>query len=720
MLPAASENLNKLFSPKSIAVIGASRNKRKLGYITVRNIIDAGFEGTVYPVNPKADKILNLPCYKSVKDLPEIPDLAVISLPAELVLETLKELNEKKAKNVVVYSAGFKEVGSDGSKLEKEVIRFAKNNSINLLGPNCLGFANTIDKINVTFGKVVKTPGNLKLISQSGAIAASLFDWFEHAGIGFSDFVTLGNKATINENTILSYWLDYKHVDKHLDNSVIFSKYQPIGLYLESIVDGQKFLDLASQITPYNPMFILKPGKSASAKKAMQSHTGAIAGEDTVLNVALEHAGIIRCFGMEDMFDLARSFAWMEAPSGSNVAIVSNAGGPAVISADLVSEAGLNLIQLSEETKKTLETHLPRAASLLNPVDVLGDALADRYKYALEAVLSENDVNAVIVLLTPQIMTEIQETAEVIGDLAGKYQKPILCAFIGGTDVQKGIEVLNTFRIPSFHFPERAVRTLAKMWWWQNWTNTHAEDVGSFIKPQPNEYVSKATESVLTKAIERNRKVLNSFEANDILNIVDINTPPTREVKTLEDAKDFVSAEGYPVVLKLSSPLILHKKDIGGVITNINDENALVENFSAINSTLNSLAKEFKQNTRVQIQKQVAAGIEVIAGIKKDSSFGHVLMFGAGGTLAELIEDRNLCLIPVSNVAAQRLVAQSKIGKMLEGYRGDKPYNLEGLYSLLEKLSNLAVSVPDLQEFEINPIIITHENIWAVDGKGVL
>lgn len=696
-------NLSRMLNPSSVAIVGASRDPNKLGSIVVKNIMHSGFRGTIYPVNPKAEKVFDIKCYKNLSLLPETPDLVIISLPAEFVLDALVDVVKRGSKDVVIFSAGFKETDSTGAQLEKTLLNYALENGLNILGPNCLGFANTTTPINATFGKVPKASGNLRFISQSGAVAAGIFDWAAHTGLGFSEFVTLGNKTVLDETEVLRHWA---HVD--------FAESAPIGMYLESITNGKEFLKIATKLSQKHPLFILKPGKSKAAQKAMQSHTGAIAGEDYVLETAFKQAGIIRCHDIQDMFDMSLAFSWLQVPKGPNMAVVSNAGGPAVISADLISEFGLNLAPLSPETTKLLSEHLPRSASLANPIDVLGDALADRYRYALKAVLAEDSVDSVLVILTPQVMTQIRETAQVISELSKEYKKPIVCTFIGGTQVSAGEKVLNINQIPSYRFPERAIKAIANMYKWQSWVyrNGNLRNATETM-PLGNPILAKA-ETILTETKASGKKALDILGANKILGLVDIKLPESQQVASFDDAMSFAQRVGYPVVLKVSSPDVLHKKDVGGVITGIRSYEDLVIAYKDISE------QSSKLRGNVVIQKQIEDGIEVIIGVKKDPSFGNVLMFGAGGTLAELIEDRNLHLLPVDLFDVQKLVETSKVAKLLSGYRGDTKFALEKLYDLIINVSLLAESLENVEAIEINPVIVTKSEVWAVDGKIII
>src|SRR3989344_4467385 len=595
----AQKNLFNLFNPKSVAVIGASRDKKKIGSIAVRNILESGFKGKVYPINPNAKTIQKLKCYPDVSSLPEIPDLAIISIPSQIVPKLLEEIGEKGVKNVVIYSAGFKEIGEEGAKLESELLSISKKYSLNILGPNCLGFLNNSVPINTTFGSVIKNKGNLRFISQSGAIAASIFDYAKSSGLGFSEFITLGNKTVIDENNILEYWLENKF-------------YSPIGMYLESLSDGKKFLNLSFKLVKNHPIFILKPGKSKAAKKSMQSHTGSMAGEDDVLDAALRQYGIIRCLGLEDIFDLFKAFSWGKIPKGNNLAILSNAGGPAVLSADLVSESGLKLAILSAKTKKILEENLPRYASIVNPIDVLGDALSDRYHVALEAVLKEENVDAVLVLLTPQVMTQIEDTAEVIVNLSQKSKKPVFCSFIGGTEVEKGERLLNEYKVPAFRYPERGIYALAKMWGWYKNSKVPYPSLRGVLSLSKDDEATSAQldrfvplsmasiptiKQIVTHVKGYNRNTLNISESNEILKALKINVPATKVISSLEEAYDFANNNDYPIVLKISSSNLIHKTEVGGVVANIQSKEQLIENFRTIGSNLSKLDKEVKEKS---------------------------------------------------------------------------------------------------------------------------
>lgn len=703
-----SKDLTALFSPKSVCVIGASRSPEKVGEIILKNIINSKYTGKIYPVNPNVETINDLKCYPDVKSIPEIPDLAIIAIPAVVVLNELTQIGEKGIKNVIVITSGFKEIGTEGEKLEKELTEIARKYEINLLGPNCMGFINNLCPINVTFGQPVNQLGNLRFITQSGAIASSLFDWCSSTGLGLAEFVTLGNKAVINEVDVLAYF--YQQIQQTP------GKIQPIGLYLESISDGAEFLRLTTEIAKTNPIFIIKPGKTKAAAKAMQSHTGAIAGEDSVLDAALKQAGIIRCQTLEDFFDVSRAFSWEDAPAGPKVAIISNAGGPAVICADAVVNEGLEMAEFDSQTKEQLTNALPRFASTANPVDVLGDALADRYATASEIILKTNQADALVIILTPQVMTQIEKTAELIGDLK-KYNKPIFCAFIGGSLITQGEKKLNELQIPVFRFPERAIAAIGAMWKWKKYLEAKK---GNAPASPIVEIKQKVIAEIIDAAEKNKQKTLDNFQANEVLVQAGIPTPATQVITELNQAKNFAEINSWPVVFKLSSPGLLHKKDIGGVVTDISNNWQLElvwDNFARI---IAALDPEIRDHVKIQIQKDILSGVEVIIGVKRDPTFGPVMLFGAGGTLTELIGDRNLHLLPVNLDDASQLVGVSKIATILKGYRGQPPYPLAKLYDAIIRLAKIIESNPEISEIEINPLIITLNNVWAVDAKVVL
>jgi acetyltransferase len=517
--------------------------------------------------------------------------------------------------------------------------------------------------------------------------------------MGLSSAVTIGNKIDLNENDILSYWLSsHKEVVPYRTG---MAHVMPVGMYLESISDGEEFVRLCRKLVVSHPLFVLKPGKSSEAKKAMQSHTGAIAGEDAVLETALSHAGVIRCEGMEDFFDLTKAFSWEDAPKGPRVAVVSNAGGPAVISADLIASYGLSMAKLSKETQDKLDDVLPRSASLKNPVDVLGDALADRYESALHAVLAEENVDGLIVILTPQVMTQIEETAKVIGSLSRQYRKPILCAFIGGSRISAGERLLNGFKIPVFRFPERAIYAFSKMWQWME-TKTAIAAEREVEVPRP---------STKELDIDLYGLVLASLKEAGVV------SPPTVRVSTLDEAVHFFKRQKGKVVLKLYAPELLHKKEMDAVIVNIETQTQLAEAFGRIRKSQDIVRKTLGVGSTVYIQRMEKIEIEMLVGIKTDPQFGKVLLFGAGGALSELIADRNMVLLPTTPSLIRSSLQKAKVFKLLSGFRGEKPYDVGAVVDAIYAFTLWVQKHPAIREAEINPLIINRTGLFAVDVK---
>lgn len=703
-----TRNLSGLFNPKSIAVVGASQFSQKVGAIALKNIILSGYQGKIYPVNPNISNVGSLKFYPNLSSLPEPPDLVVIAIPADLVPVILEECGLLGIKNVVIFSAGFKEAGKNGQELEEKLIKIASHFQINILGPNCLGFASTKIHLNVTFGQVISNTSNLKFISQSGAIATSLSDWCQSTNLGYSDLITIGNKSVINENDILEYWLPELCHESNL--------LKPVGLYLESIAHGQNFIEITKQITPHNPVFILKPGKSDSSIVAMRSHTGAIAGEDRVFESAILDAGVIRCQEMGDFFDLSEALAWENVPKGPNVAVISNAGGPAVLTTDTITSLGLKMAKLSSQTQQKLLECLPRMASIINPIDVLGDALAERFGQALEIILQEKTVDSILIVLTPQLMTQIEKTAEIIGKLSQKHPKTILCSFIGGNNTAVGQKILNSYQIPNYYYPERAIKVIASMWQWQKWRQSQKASSSQKTESLKQSEIDKLINNYLVLKLPS----LDNQQASQLMTEINIPTPPGKIITSFDEAIAFSQKNTFPLVLKLSSPGLLHKSDIGGIITDIKSESELNIAYEKMTNNVAFHSKDNPIKFEIQIQKQINNGIEVILGVKRDPVFGSVLLFGAGGKYVEIFDDYNLSLLPISVEKAQKLVEKSKIYKLLSGFRDDPAYDLGELFKYMSRLGQLIINHSQILEVEINPLIITHQGIWAVDPKVLL
>ena len=707
-------DLTKLFNPRSIAVVGAAREKNKIGNIILANIQANKFAGDLFPINPHAKHINNLPCFNHYTLLPKIPDLAIVVLPAELVLETVRIIAKHGTRHLVIISAGFKESGKEGAAREAELAKIATEFHLSILGPNCLGFINAPHKLNATFGQTNFPTGNLRLILQSGALATSILDFADGTGLGIQECVTLGNKTVLGENDVLSYWHSKPIQDKKQLTGL--SSYHPIGLYLESIEDGQQMIELARTIGRHNPMFLLKPGSSEAAQHAMHSHTGALASNEAVLDEALRECGIIRCEGIEDFFDLSRAFSWENAPRGPHVAIVSNAGGPGVVATDALQKEELVLAHLGYKTHEILQKNLPKAANIHNPIDVLGDALADRYKTALTAVLREQTVDAVLIILTPQVVTQIEETAQIIGKLSKKYHKPIFCSFVGGARISQGEKILNAYRIPSFRFPERAIKALGSMWKWKLFNEEHTKKSNTH-----RSIISKSQRLSVSNQISQiqlhNTKIIPSFEAQELIRSVGISIPPQDVITSSAAAVHWSHIHSSPVVLKLSSEKLVHKTEFKAVFPHLTTTRDIRTAFDTLTTQQHNLHDPHAQ---IHIQKHIQNGLEIILGLKRDPQFGSVLLFGIGGIYTELLPQHHLHLTPITEDIAKKLIMQSNVGKILVGYRGQHSYAIPSLAKSMVQLSIFFDSTPQIAELEINPVIITQKEVFAVDTKIIL
>lgn len=719
------KDLKTFFNPRSVAVVGASRNSKKVGYNILKNIIDWSFKGDVFVVNPFADFILGIKSYKSYLDLPVIPDLALIAVSAEVVLSVFKDIAKKGTKNVVIYSGGFKEAGIDGLTLEKELRNLSSVYGINVMGPNCLGFASVKSHLNATFGYAEKMNGNLRFISQSGAIATSFFDYAVSENLGFSEFVTLGNKIDINENDILGYWIENNKED-FLYKNPLLSDYKPIGIYLESFTDGLKFADLVSQIIYKDPIFILKPGDSSITQKAIGSHTGSIVYQSNFLTSILNDLGIIRCSGIQEFFDIAKAFAWENAPQGPNIAILTNAGGPAISILDHLENTTLKLAKLGHNTKKILSKIFPGRV-FSNPVDILGDADSIRYAEVIDALLAQEDVDVVLAILTPQLMTEIYQTAEFISKFSQKYKKPIICSFIGGLKIQDAQNILNFNKIPNYTFPERAIIVIDKMWFWRDYVkNKKQRNEMVFFVPKIKEKDLDSCNDVIKKYLHlpnnQDTIIINPFDSQFLLSTFGVKCALSYELLNIKDADYLVDKlGGYPVVLKLVYDQILHKTDLSGVwvVNNINELSFAYEKIKKIFNQLTSKDNR-KIKFTVQMQRYVSNGLEIFLGISKDPDFGYIMLFGAGGIFTEILNDFSFIQFPITSDKILRFIKKTKIYKLLTGYRTGQIYPVDKLITTMLNLAHFVNCFPMINQLEINPLIITKDDVWAVDTKIIL
>jgi acetyl coenzyme A synthetase (ADP forming)-like protein len=685
-------DLVPIFEPRSIAVIGASRQMGSVGYAVLDGLLNAGYSGVVYPVNPKARAIRGVRAYPSVQEVPDEIDLAVIVVPAPVVAQVMEECGQKGVKGAVVISAGFKETGAEGAALEAQVKAVAARYNIALVGPNCLGVINTAPdvRLNASFAKAMPDPGHIAFISQSGALCTAVLDFAKGEQIGFSKVVSMGNKADVNENDFLRYlWHD--------------PQTRVILLYLEDLAQGREFIELAREITgegpDRKPILALKSGRTPAGAKAVSSHTGSLAGSDDVYEAVFMQGGVMRVETVEDLFDYATAFASQPPPKGKRVAIITNAGGPGIMATDASIRYGLEMATFTSETTQKLRAALPSHASIGNPIDVIGDARHDRYQAALEIALADPNVDGVIVLLTPQAMTEIEETARVIVASAQRSDKPILGCFMGVVDVSAGVRILKANGVPCYTFPEDAVRALAAMARYVNWVTRPRTEVKIF--PVEKE---KATQ-LLAAAPRGAHGFISEEAAFQVLEAYGFPLLPWGVARTAEEAAATARRIGFPVVLKVLSPAIVHKFDVGGVRLNLRDENEVRQAFSGMMAEIPQRQPGAKIEG-VLVQKMVRSNREVLLGMKQDPQFGPVLVFGLGGIYVEVLRDVTFRVAPVREFSAERMVRSIRAYGLLEGVRGEPPADIEAITGCIKRLSQLAMEQPMIEELDINPLMV--------------
>ncbi|MDH7487532.1 MAG: acetate--CoA ligase [Anaerolineae bacterium] len=686
--------LDMFFNPQSVAVIGASRDPTKLGYGVLHNIIRYGYEGRVYPINPKADEVLGLPAYASVLDVPDPIDLAVIVVPAGFVAAVLEECGQKGVKGAVIITAGFREIGREGKQRENELLEIAHRYGMRLIGPNVLGVIDTISHLNASFAAGMPRQGTIAFMSQSGALCTSILDMALAEGVGFSHFVSLGNKADTNEIDFLEAWRDDPHS-------------RVIVAYLEGIVNGARFMEVARQVNLQKPIVAIKSGTTSAGSRAVSSHTGTLAGSEQAYDVAFNQVGLIRARSVEDLFDYAVAFARQPLLRNDRIAVITNAGGPGIMAADAIERAGLQLASLEPETQRLLKEKLPAAASAANPIDVLGDALADRYELALHAALNDPNTGGVIVILTPQVMTQIEETARVVGEATQQHDKPVMACFMGQATVRPGVDILNEMKVPNYRVPERAVAALAAMSRYRRWREQPPLQIKRF------DVDNGKVREVFDRVRQEGRVSIGDAEAREIMQAYGLPMPQSVLAATAEEAVAAAEQIGYPVVMKIASPDILHKTDIGGVKLNLTTPGDVRDAFDL----LVFRATRYMPDAEIWgclVQQQVRGGKEVILGMSRDPQFGPLLLFGLGGIYVEALKDVTFRVAPIDEREAREMIGEIRAYSLLRGVRGEPPADMEAIVDTLLRMSQLVTDFPEIAEMDINPLIVFEQ------GKGVL
>jgi acetyltransferase len=695
-------SFDALLRPASVAVIGASTNRSKVGNNVLVNILQGGYGGELFPVNPGAETIEGRKCYPSLESVPGTVDLAVIVVKRDLVLPTLHECVQKGVKAVVVITAGFGETGHDGKKLQDQMVLIMRQNRITMMGPNCLGLINPWHKLNASFGQGLGEPGPIALISQSGALITAIQDMASDEKIGFSVLASLGNKAALDEVTFL------QNLQRDQNTKVI-------AAYLEDISRGQEFMRVAEQVNKTKPVVVLKSGRTAAGAKAASSHTGSLAGSDSAYSSAFERSGVIRAESIEHLFDIATALAYQPLPNGDRVAVVTNAGGPGIMMTDALEMAGLTIARPAPETKNRLLELLPAAASVHNPVDVLGDATGELYGKAIDLLLACNEVDSLIVILTPQKMTDAEGTARAIIACAAKYRKPVFACFMGAHIVAGGVALLRENRIPQYPVPERAARAMREMVAYGRYKARPLRVVDRFA-------VNKIPVIKTIKAsIGRGVHEIGEADAKTILEAYNFIVPPGALATNVEDAVRFAGDVGYPVAMKISSPDILHKSDVGGVKVGLVNAQAVEDAFELMMLRIKRKRPEAELRG-VLIEKMITGGREVILGMKKDPQFGPVLMYGLGGIFVEVLKDVAFGLAPITEEECYKIIESTRSYKLLRGARGEKPVDVSLIVGNLQRLSQLVTDFPEIDEVDINPLKVgvLGDNAYVVDARIIL
>lgn len=698
-------DLDVFFRPRSVAVIGATEKPGHVGRTVLWNLISSPFGGTVYPINPQRPSVLGIKAYPNLRAVPDTVELAVVMTKAETVPGVIEECVEAGVRGAVVISAGFRESGPHGLELEKRILATARKGRMRIIGPNCLGVMCPVTGLNATFAHAIARPGNVAFVSQSGAMCTAILDWSLKEQIGFSAFFSIGSMVDVGWGNLIDYLGDDPHT-------------RSIVMYMESIGDARSFLSAAREVSLSKPIIIIKAGRTEQAAKAAASHTGSLAGSDEVLDAAFRRVGALRVNSVSDIFYMVEVLARQPRPKGPKLAIVTNAGGPGVLATDALLGLGGELAELSAETVEALNKVLPPHWSHNNPVDIIGDADADRYEKAVEIVAKDPNADGLLAIMTPQGMTNPVAIAERLGRFAHLDRKPILASWMGGDEAAQGEAVLNSAGIPTFPFPDTAVEAFQYMWRY-SYNLRGLYETPSQVADEAG--IDPSAAAFLVDNVRASgRELMTEYESKHLLSSYGIPTVETRLAENVEDAVAAAGAIGYPVVLKLHSLTVTHKTDVGGVKLNLSNSAAVREAFQAIEASVAERAGA-QHFAGVTVQPMVLMdGYELIIGSSIDSQFGPVLLFGAGGQLVEVFGDRALSLPPLNTTLARRFMEQTKIFKALLGVRGRKPVNIADLEQLLVRFSRLVAEQRWIKEIDINPLLASPERLIALDARVVL
>ncbi|MEW6458539.1 MAG: acetate--CoA ligase alpha subunit [Bacillota bacterium] len=695
------ENLSALFNPASVAIIGASGKPGKIGNIILKNVISSGYGGQIIPINPREKEIEGYPAYASVTEVPGSVEVAVIAVPAAGVLPVVEECGRAGVKHLVVISAGFKETGAEGLEREKELVATARKSGMRVVGPNSVGIMDTHTPLNASFAAGFPGRGEITFISQSGAMLVAILDWSLITGLGFSKFISLGNKSDLNEADFIAAVAD--------DPTT-----KVILCYIEDVADGLRFLEVSSQVCRKKPIVVLKSGTSQAGAQAASSHTGALAGIDLAYEVAFRQAGVIRVPTMAELFDLAVAFAQQPVPKGDRLAIVTNSGGPGIVATDSAERQGLTIARFNKATLEALRAELPREANIYNPVDVLGDARADRYRFALEKVLADESVDSAVVLVCPTATAEPGETAKAIVEVARRFpDKPLFGVYMGGEILKEGVDILSAAGIPCYTFPETAISAMRGLAQYARLKNSPLPAPRPVFEGVDRERVANIFRAVK----EDNRLVLLGSEGAAVVEAYGIPVSPTRLATRAEEAVAVAEEIGYPVVLKVASPKIIHKTDIGGVRMGLDTPGEVMAGFWAVMSNVQRSLPEVIPHG-IDVQRMAPKGTEVIIGMSRDVHFGPLIAFGLGGIYVNLLEDVSFRLAHgLSRTEIEKMIMETKAFTLLRGYRGQKPADIAALVDIVARVAQLVIDFPEITEMDINPVFAYVSGAQALDVK---
>lgn len=694
-------DLAPFFSPEGVAIIGASSNPNKLSYGLFKNLTSYGFTGKIYPVNPRANEILGLKCYQSIADVPDPVDLAVIALPAPLVRDVVKSIGERGIKAAIIISGGFKEIGDAGEDLEKEIVDIARSYGMRLVGPNCVGTVDLYTGLNTTFIDGMPEKGGIGFLSQSGAVLGGVVSLFADKYVGFSHLASLGNEADVTETDVIEYLARDPNVTV-------------ISAYVEAIREGQRFIKLASQISREKPIVLLKAGRTDAGARAVSSHTGSIAGSMAAYEAAFKQAGVITANSLTEIFEISMALDYQAVPKGKRTVLLTNSGGPAALASDALAFNGMTLQDLSPKTKAALREHLNPAAGVSNPVDMLGGAAPADYGRALRTLLADEDVDSVIVILVPTSLIDPGEIANEIVEASKDTNKTVLTCFVADKVITDARKVLHSNHIPMYTAPEVAARVMSAMYHYDQWKQQNAIS-------SPVELEIDHDAAAILMEMANGQDSLGEADTRPLLEAYGIPVIQGLVAHSAAEAGQIAAGIGKPVALKIVSPDILHKSDVGGIVLNLEGQDAVAKAYDKMMKSIHAKRPEAKLEGAL-VEEMAPPGSEVIVGMRRDPNFGPLIMFGMGGIYVELFKDVSFRIAPFDRTQAEKMVIDTKAGTLLSGYRGQEKADLDAIVDTILKLSQLALDFPQIEEIEINPLSVgpKGQGAIALDGRVIL